>query len=486
MSQLIDAIKRHTPIDEIRQLITDSNLNEKEEITQENPLGKTPLIYAVEEGLQDVADLLIGSGAEIDKTDEVGNTSLLHAILNNRLEMVKFLLEKGANKDKAREADGATPLIFAVSCRHTDIARHLIAIGCDINKCDNNKNSPLMFASQECNLDIIKILIENNCIINSQNNNGLTALMYAGWNKSDSDSPDDVVEIARLILEHSPPEDNCINIRNKSNTNALSCVLDRGINIPFIKMLIDKGGNVNIQDLEVGMSPLHQAICRGNEEMINILIENGADIEAKDIDGFSALHFFVRSDHIEDKEKIETNKNIILTLIKNGAVVNFEINRYYHEKCPNKEIVQFIDRLSKNLTYQVSLIKSNIQAKLNQILSVIGNCNSSELEKEYLKIKNIQRTVKSICSRPILDIYKFEMLRTLIKKLNNRMDPIMFDVSLISLFDKINFFSRDLSSIVIDFAKDMPRKKNINESISMMKGTISDLVKTSDVMRRSI
>ncbi len=489
MSQLIEAIKRHASIDEIRQLIIDSNLNEKEEITQESSNGKTPLIYAVEENRQDIANLLIGFGAEIDNTDEVGNTPLLYAILNNKLEMVKFLLEKGANKDKARVADGVTPLIYAVSNEYTDITKYLIEIGCDINKCNKKRESALIFAASTCNLEIASLLIKNNCRINDKDINGFTALMHIGGNKSASDSADNAVEIAQLILKHSPPEDDCINMVNKYNKNALFCAIDRNCAIdgnyytPLIKMLINKGGDVNIQDCEYGFSPLHTAVGYGNQEVIDILIENGSDIEAKNVYVSSALRLFATCKIIEDKNKIETNKNIILTLIKNGAIIDSDINKFYHDNCKNEEIINFIDNLSINLSKQVSLLESNIQAKLAQILSVIEDV--PEFKEERSDITNIKMAVNFLSrTRSISYNDKFIYLRSLIKKLNNRMNSAMFESTIRSLLNKNSFFSNDLSNMVIEFASDMQHKKNVNESVSMLKENISDLIKTTNAIER--
>ena len=62
----------------------------------------TPLHYAAQDGLYDIAEFLIISGAEIDVKDDYGNTPLSNAVYNsdvgNSENVIKLLLKKGADK----------------------------------------------------------------------------------------------------------------------------------------------------------------------------------------------------------------------------------------------------------------------------------------------------------------------------------------------------------------------------------------------------
>lgn len=56
----------------------------------------------------------------------------------------------------------------------------------------------------------------------------------------------------------------------------------------FTKALLEVPNiDVNLQD-KIGMSPLHLAVYNKNEEMINLLLANGADILLEDNRGFNA------------------------------------------------------------------------------------------------------------------------------------------------------------------------------------------------------
>ena len=78
------------------------------------------------------------------------------------------------------------------------------------------------------------------------------------------------------------------------------------------KSLILKGFNVNAKDAWDGSTPLHICAEEGRSDVAKILIENGADIEAKD-DSFETPLY---------RASFAGYKNVIEVLLANGADVN--------------------------------------------------------------------------------------------------------------------------------------------------------------------
>jgi len=62
-----------------------------------------------------------------------------------------------------------------------------------------------------------------------------------------------------------------------------------GIKIEIIKILIENGANINLCDRD-GYSPIYFASHNGNIEIIKILIENGANINLCDDNGYFPLY----------------------------------------------------------------------------------------------------------------------------------------------------------------------------------------------------
>jgi ankyrin repeat protein len=83
-------------------------------------------------------------------------------------------------------------------------------------------------------------------------------------------------------------------------------------NIEAVKQHLDAGAEVDAKDDEFVATFLHWAAAGGQNEIVELLINNGADVNAKDsLDG-TPLHLAAREGHMETAE----------LLIAEGADVN--------------------------------------------------------------------------------------------------------------------------------------------------------------------
>ena len=94
--------------------------------------------------------------------------------------------------------------------------------------------------------------------------------------------------------------------------------------LEIVEYLLQKGADVNTKNLE-GFTPLHDSAYKGRVEMVRLLLAKGADANAKDISKNTPLHEAVvanRND-IDDYYYIE----IVKLLLSNGAIVNYKNNK---------------------------------------------------------------------------------------------------------------------------------------------------------------
>ena len=73
----------------------------------------------------------------------------------------------------------------------------------------------------------------------------------------------------------------------------ISEAADEG-NIEAVKQYLDGGVDVNVKDIRFGWTPLLGAVRKGHKEIAELLIANGADVNAKNYERKAPLDFAVK------------------------------------------------------------------------------------------------------------------------------------------------------------------------------------------------
>jgi ankyrin repeat protein len=83
-----------------------------------------------------------------------------------------------------------------------------------------------------------------------------------------------------------------------SATTTLEKAISQG-RAEIIESLIAQGGDINAKNAH-GQSPLHQAAKQGNSDLVQVLLENGAEVDAIETDsGWTSLHYAASLGHVE-------------------------------------------------------------------------------------------------------------------------------------------------------------------------------------------
>lgn len=94
-------------------------------------------------------------------------------------------------------------------------------------------------------------------------------------------------------------------------------------NADIMESMLQKGANVNAQNLD-GKSVLHRAVQKNNPNQVKLLLEHGADVSLKDAWGDTPIHY----NFVKDEEESVVERNYILKLLlEQGANCN-EANDY--------------------------------------------------------------------------------------------------------------------------------------------------------------
>ena len=266
----------------------------------------------------EILSCLIETGADVNERAKNKSTPLMMACEYGHLNAVTFLTEHGAHAG-LRDEDDKTALHYAVcgsdvSC---EILSYLIGIGADVNACAKNKGTPLMIAAENGHINAVTTLVKCGAYyVDLKDKDGQTALHYALMY-----SPHASIEVL-----------NCL-IKNEADVNAFTFRYETPLmlasyfgHVNAMAFLIEHGAKVDLQD-EIGTTALQYAAQGPNlsdeinnyfslqgvdrnkfvEETslhdhvkaVTFLIEHGANVDLRDNNGDTALHYAVTFDFPE-------------------------------------------------------------------------------------------------------------------------------------------------------------------------------------------
>jgi ankyrin repeat protein len=212
-------------------------------------------------------------------------TPLSLAIINGQLEIVQLLLVNGANPN-SQNIDGCTALHVAATKSNPAITKALLQKGADPNLEDEIGWTPFYFAALEDptkeNLNVLAMLGET-MELNQQDENGLTQLHIAA-------SRGDTEVVDELLKAGANP-----NIATRTGLTAFSIAAQNGYS-EIMKLLIK---NSNFEKNKMATSPLYHAAYYGNNELVTLLLQVGADPNVKNEVGNTQLHIAASQDHFK-------------------------------------------------------------------------------------------------------------------------------------------------------------------------------------------
>ncbi|WP_456060453.1 ankyrin repeat domain-containing protein, partial [Brachyspira pilosicoli] len=317
-------------------------------------------IYNKKYGDRVVKEFVNNYGADVNETDIENRTPLYHAVEANNIKAVKFLIENKADTEISSD-EGITPLILAIKNNNKKIAELLIKEG-NANVYgsytgDDIKNYPMYYAISQTNKNMIKLLLDNSFDLKREP----TILSYAIENSDRSivkylvDNGADInyknadgstvlynsvvslnYDLFKYFLDKgSKLENTAFNnkygniimaaagskFNNSSSKQPVDLVLLQNGSQNSAKIMNDIITNFDKNDINSyinGMNAL--IIASGNSyiDTVRILLENGADVNSYDNDGWTSLMYAANNGDIE----------LAKLLISNNANVNIQSYDY--------------------------------------------------------------------------------------------------------------------------------------------------------------
>ncbi|PNS14791.1 hypothetical protein CAC42_2020 [Sphaceloma murrayae] len=277
LGDLLDVAKRH-------------------ERLRENLL-KIGLMKGAEKGKLNATIFLLKQGA---RPDGYGNRvgPLMRAVERNHISIVKVLLENRTNPVDRNEQDkkGRTVLMTAAWKNHYHVLQLLLGSGANVNARDARGRNVLhnLAADKQCDWgeQIVDLLLNNEVQL---------------------EGPDAVDELARTPLHWCCATGKRMLaeklLSRRSLPRASVNAIERGQKTPLhlavihgrddiVDLLLDHGADVQAKSTG-GWTPLHNACAQGSHGIVSTLLRAGSDCNARLFNGRTPLHVAAEAGHVD-------------------------------------------------------------------------------------------------------------------------------------------------------------------------------------------
>lgn len=252
--------------------------------------GRTPLFHAAEYGQVEAARVLLAHGARLDPIDEFGQT-VVQVANSSAPEVLRLLIEAGADLDHRA---GHAPLITVAAATSGDLELldKLVAQGRPIEPPDGQGRSALQAAIGFGKHPIVDWLLDHGADVNYRDErSGATVLATA----VETGEP---ATVERLLSRGAR-----IDAKTNGKESALFLAASRG-HLDLVETLAAAGADIEAQN-SLGMRPLMVAASTAvywkkdttATAVVEWLCSRGAELNAADRNGWTALHHAADSGH---------------------------------------------------------------------------------------------------------------------------------------------------------------------------------------------
>jgi ankyrin repeat protein len=275
--------------------------------------GTTALHWAAQADDLETADLLIRAGAKVMTANQAGATPLLLACVNGSASMIGTLVKAGADVNAPLTLSGDTALMIASRTGKVNAVKVLLDAGAKTNAKETwGGTTALMWAVSERHAAVAKLLIERGADVNATSNfvPSASGRGFEGTTPT-ATSPGKPEEFASGLL-----------------TPLMFAA--REDDLESARLLVAAGADVNALGGD-GKSALSLAIFDGSYDVASFLVDNHANVNHADAQGFTPLFWAA------DRRNMETAPNfpwmvtadpmpLIKQLLDAGADPNAVIN----------------------------------------------------------------------------------------------------------------------------------------------------------------
>ena len=231
---------------------------------------------------------------EFNSKDIPSTQNLSEAVFTGDLAAVKQALTDGADPSAMDPQSGSTMLATAALMGHTEIVKLLLEHGADVNTKSRDGGTALHAAAFLGRIETVKFLLEKGADANLRSNIGGTAMDGA---KLDWEFTKAIIGMLQIEVNEAEVKAGRTKViellseqpKNASPSHNLWKAAAAG-DLSAIKDALGDSADLNALDSQSGITPLGWAALNGQAEAAKLLIEKGADVNARNRDGTTSLH----------------------------------------------------------------------------------------------------------------------------------------------------------------------------------------------------
>ncbi|XP_065913290.1 ankyrin repeat and SAM domain-containing protein 6-like isoform X2 [Dysidea avara] len=260
------------------------------EVNDVNSWGTTALLCACKNGFYSIAEMLIKKGANVNVSDEnrCGFTPLMAACQSGNEQMVRLLLTHGANPNAQLKGSGWTALMLASLNNHKEVVKMLLTNGAKKQLVNASGKNAITICCEVENDDISAILNggkpyktvdkKRPMSSNAPKKSGAQVDLFEASKQGNIIAVDDIVSANKQA----------VHVVDKDGATPLMFAAMRG-HVEVCRALVEAGSNVDAQDFRCGWTAFMQAVHHRQHAVAELLIQYGADVSLKAMNGCSAF-----------------------------------------------------------------------------------------------------------------------------------------------------------------------------------------------------
>lgn len=262
------------------------------------PSGVTPLMLAAASGHRPLVELLMDRGAALRAQGREGVTALYVATVAGRVDAAEALIAHGAELE-ARTKSGYTPLSYAARSGNGPLASLLIARGANVNAKDVDGKTPLVWA-------LSMSALASTAGESQLRTLGVGAAERAQLRAALGATDGQWHQVATELIQHGAD----VGMHGPRDPSPLYLAAVRGDD-EVVEALLERGAAID--EVTVGETALHAAIAERHASVIALLLKRGANVKVVNMSERTPLHFVAA--FLDDEPIVES-------LLASGADVN--------------------------------------------------------------------------------------------------------------------------------------------------------------------